>query len=183
MLLGLPTFPGRVHFIAHAVRDIADRLVFVLDDGLPSSRVQYEHHLDSIQDQWPSLDHLFDGSSSPESAEAVSIPASVARHISQLLTEHRGRRQRPSQYDLLFQWLMKQDPSHAAVNQRLVSSFKDIRQWFMALTHLRRTAPPQVDEEQLCKRFEAFEKTLHSFVGSFFTGTRELDAILQQTNQ
>ena len=24
-------FPGRIHFVSHAVRDIADRLVFVLD--------------------------------------------------------------------------------------------------------------------------------------------------------
>jgi len=183
VLLGLAAFPGRVHFIAHAVRDIADRLVFALDADLASTRVQYENHLDAIQGQWPSLDHSLQESGSLAGADTIPIPLSVARRIDNLVVEHRNRRERPSQYELLFQRLATQDPSRAMINQRLVASFKEIRQWFMSLTHLRRSAPPEVGETELCGRFEAFEKTLHSFVGSFFTGTQELDAILQQANR
>lgn len=46
-------FPGRVRFIAHAVRDIADRLVLVLDPQLTGTRVQYENEMDRIVDKWP----------------------------------------------------------------------------------------------------------------------------------
>jgi hypothetical protein len=42
---------------------------------------------------------------------------------------------------------------------------------------------PSVKESELQKYFEAFENSLHSFVGNFFTGIGELDAILQETNE
>ena len=42
-------FPGRIHFIAHAVRDISDRLVYVLDPQLKAGRVQYENEMDRIE--------------------------------------------------------------------------------------------------------------------------------------
>ncbi len=54
-LLNEGDFPGRIHFIAHAVRDIADRLVFVLDPQLKGRRVQYEQEMDGIEKLWPEL--------------------------------------------------------------------------------------------------------------------------------
>ena len=77
---------------------------------------------------------------------------------------------------------MRRDPSGGEVNERTVKVFKDTRDWFMKLTHLRETAAPIVPEDELQARFREFEITLYSFVGGFFTGTRELDVILQQAN-
>jgi hypothetical protein len=182
-LLARPTFPGRVHFIAHSVRDIADRLVFVLDPQLASRRVQYEYHLDEIQKKWPSPGHLFREGKAPSATDIVAIPHDVAQQVDTLVTEHRNRWKRSDQYELLFRFLMRNATASPEVSQRLVRTFKDTRFWFMSRTHLRRDAVPKVDEPELQQKFEAFEHMLHSFVGGFFTGTEELDEILQQANQ
>jgi hypothetical protein len=180
-LLDHVTFPGRVHFIAHAVRDIADRLAFVLDPHLDSSRVQYENEMDWIADNWSAIQTV-EAADGEADTETVMIDYQVATRIDALVQAHRGRRQRPSNYELLFQYLMRHEPNRADVNRRLVSDFKKTREWFMKLTHLRDKEAPHVDEDEMQLQFRRFETMLHSFVGDFFTGTAEIDEILRQAN-
>jgi len=182
-LLQQEDFPGRVHFISHAVRDIADRLVFVLDPQLEGGRVQYENEMDEIEKLWPKLQTIQGTAGGPAAQDAVPIDYRLALRIDSLVGAHRKRRQRPSNSELLFRYLMRQEPSLAEVNQRLVSDFRKMQKWFMKLTHLRKGEAPKVDENELQTQFSKFEGMLHSFVGDFFTGTAELDEILQQANQ
>jgi hypothetical protein len=177
-------FPGRVHFIAHAVRDIADRLVFVLDPQLKGNRVQYENEMDRIAKNWPTLQIIGDDKTGARAnQDAVTIHYALASIINSLVEAHRERRLRPSNFELLFRFLMRNEPSRGDVNKLIVSDFKKIRGWFMDLTHLRATEAPKIDEYELQMQFRKFEGMLHSFVGDFFTGTAELDDILQQANQ
>jgi hypothetical protein len=173
-----------VHFIAHAVRDIADRLVFVLDPQLKGSRVQYDNEMDAIEKDWPTFQKINDddgdGLANPDT---LTIDYTLASKINSLVEAHRERRTRPSNYELLFRYLMRNEPSRGDVNRRLVADFKKMRGWFMDLTHLRATEAPKIDEAELQTQFQNFEGILHSFVGDFFTGTAELDEILQQANQ
>ena len=180
-LMASPGFPGRIHFIAHAVRDIADRLIYVLDPQPSTARVQYENSLDIIEEEWPPVQAISNGAELP-SREVAAIPYSLAVRIDKLVAEHRERRKRPSQYELLFRYLMRRTRTQSDANQRLVRDFKKNREWFMKLTHLRVGAEPTVDEAELQSRFAAFERMLHGFVGNFFTGIKELDDILQQAN-
>lgn len=182
-LLDNQRFPGRVHFIAHAVRDIADRLIFVLDPQVEGTRVQYEGEMDAIERQWPKLDPIEERSDKSAVHDGISINRHLAARIDALVQAHRERRRRPSQYELLFRYLTRQGLYQGEANQRLVSDFKKTRDWFMKLTHLRRDKPPQVGEDELQTQFSKFESMLHSFVGHFFTGIAELDEILQQANQ
>jgi len=182
-LLDADDFPGRVHFIAHAVRDIADRLVFVLDPQLEGNRVQYENEMDKIEKLWPELETIQETRGERAARDEFTIDYRLALMVDSLVRAHRERRQRPSNHELLFRFLMRQEPSQGDVNQRLVSDFKKTRNWFMRWTHLRNNDVPQVDEGELRNQFNGFEGMLHSFVGGFFTGTRELDEILQQANK
>jgi hypothetical protein len=182
-LLADSGFPGRIHFIAHAGRDIADRLVFVLDPQLEGSRVQYENALDRIEKVWPDIQGISGNGSRVAADGSVDIDYKLALDIDKLVQAHRERRRRPSHYELLFQYLMRHEPFKATLNRRLVNDFKKMRQWFMALTHLRAGGVPQVDEDDLQQQFYRFEAMLHSFVGDFFTGSSELDDILRQANQ
>lgn len=175
-------FPGRVHLIAHIVRDIADRLVFVLDPDLLGARVQYEHELDAIEKLWPALYTVEQTSDGTVPQDTIPIDYKLAVAINSLVVAHRERRRRPSNYELLFRYLMRSEPTRANVNQRLVSDFKKTRDWFMALAHLRKEKP-HVDDGELQGQFTKFERMLHSFVGHFFTGTAELDDILRQANR
>jgi len=182
-LLNEGDFPGRIHFIAHAVRDIADRLVFVLDPQLKGRRVQYEQEMDGIEKLWAELQTIQGTNDGAAAQDTVPIDYRLASKIDALVRAHRERRQRPSNYELLFRFLMRQEPSQAEVSKRLVSDFKKMRKWFMELTHLRGNEAPKVDENELHTQFNKFEGILYSFVGGFFTGTAELDEILQQTNR
>ncbi len=176
-------FPGRVHFIAHAVRDIADRLVFVLDPQLKPRRVQYEDAMKGITELWPKLPTIMETSDGTATQDTVPINYKLASKIDSLVSAHRERGQRPSNYELLFRYLMRNEPTRAEVDQRLVSDFKRMRDWFMSLAHLRGQKAPEVDEDELQSQFGRFEGMLHSFVGDFFTGTAEIDEILRQANQ
>ncbi len=182
-LLSIPGFPCRVHFIAHAVRDIGDRLIYALDPQEQGKRVQYETELDKIVKGWPIIDPASDAAASPVDKESLIIPYHLARLIDGLVTAHRNRRQRPTQYELLFRHLMKQESAHAAVNERLIQGFKKTHKWFTTLAHVPAEGPKQVDENELRSEFKKFETMLHSFVGNFFTGKSELDAILRQANK
>ena len=182
-LLADREFPGRVHFIAHAVRDIADRLVFVLDPQLNGSRVDYESALDVIAKEWPDMTGVANGAGIEPSPGAVQLDFRLAVRVDRLVRTHRERRQRPSRFELLFRHLMRNEVHHAALNQRLVDDFKRVRQSFMAVTHLRTDAAPHLKEEELQQNFNRFETILHSFVGDFFTGQKALDDILQRANE
>jgi len=183
LLLNDKTFPGRIHFIAHAVRDIADRLASVLDSQLARSQVQYKNEMDQIEKQWPNLDLLKDRKDKKGMPEKVTIDYRLASMIDSLVAEHRKRQKAPSNYESLFHFLMRREPSKANVNQRIVNDFKEMRDWFMDFAHLRAKEPPSVDESELQRQFEKFEGMLHSFVGNFFTGVKGLDEILRKANQ
>lgn len=174
-------FPGRAQFIAHAVRDISDRLVYVLDPQGSPPRVQYENALDEIEAVWPNLASV--QMRPPREPEPLEIEPRAAFMIDALVTAHRERKQRPSQYELLFRFLMRKEPAQVAVNERLVKDFKRMRKWFMGLAHFPSKQVAAVDESKLQMQFGKFERMLHSFVGNFFTGMKEIDEILRQANQ
>jgi len=198
-LLDAGEFPGRIHFIAHAVRDMCDRLIYVLDPQLKGNRVQYENEMDTIAEEWPTIHRLSaaqderasnDGSvavldvldEGQASAEVITILYRMAVRIDSLVRAHRLRRERPSNQELLFRFLMRREPTQGQVNERLVKDFERVKGWFMKSAHFGAGEPVQVMEGELQERFSAFERMLHSFVGSFFTTTKELDEILRQAN-
>ena len=179
-LLGQPNFPGRAHFIGHAIRDISDRLAAILDPQKSPPRVQYEERLDALD--WPNMDGYSEAGPVPPTT--VSIPMQTARQIDVLVAEHRRRRERPTAYESLFRYLLRAEPQDLNRTKRVAMGFRSVRQWFMRFTHLRSDGiPVKVSESELIENFERFEAMLHSVVGSFFTGTSDLDAILRQANR
>ena len=180
-MLDDPEFPGRIHFIGHAIRDITNRLAFVLNTQLQGRRVQYEDRMDAIAEEWPGLALLdADGDGANDH---VPMPVAVARRIDSLVNDHRNRREQPSNFDLLFQHLASENPNRGPVNVRIVQEFKRVHNWFMDRTHLPRTEGQIVPEDELRQQFQRFEAMLYAFVGDFFTGRAELDNVLQQANR
>ncbi len=53
----------------------------------------------------------------------------------------------------------------------------------MRYAHARADDLPSLSDGDFADYFERFERTLHSFVGHFFTGTKELDDILAKANR
>jgi len=183
ILLHDKNFPGRVHFISHAIRDISDRLVFILDPHVDPSCVQYANELDKILKFGLKLEPVENTNLNSSKTESYVIDAKSAVVIKNLIEEHKNRRERPSNFELLFYFLQRQDPGRSMEHKRIAIEFKKMRNWFMGLAHLRTSATPTVSENELQLQFEKFENMLHSFVGNFFTGKNKIDAILHQANQ
>lgn len=139
--------------------------------------------MDRIAQDWPQLQPLDGSPGDVGDRGQVNLDFKLASIIDSLVRSHRERRGRPSSAELLFRFLMRNEPMRADVNARLAADFERLRKWFMALTHLRAGKMPKVDEHELQNQFGKFEGMLHSFVGDFFTGTAELDEILQQANR
>lgn len=180
-LLAAPEFPGRVHFISHAVRDICDRLARALNAEVTFPRVQYEDGLDEVSMVWP---RSLPGGASPDAAsnEVIALPVAAARLVHDLVAAHRERQTRPDAYELLFRQLMQIEPEGASVNERLVESFRQTRKWFMRLAHARHDKEPEVEESELRRRFADFELMLHGFAGRFHTTATPIDAALERAN-
>ena len=182
-LLATPLFPGRVRFIAHAVRDIANILVFALEPQCKGQRVQYEDHLDKIQQQWRSPDGVCQHEGPSPLVDNVTIPLELARLINDLVLRHRERRSRPSAHDLLFRYLVKGSLSPPASIDRLVTEFGKTAKWFMARAHFTAVPPSPVDEQDLQGKFQAFEGAIFGMVGTYFAGAGAIDEILKRANR
>ena len=175
-------FPGRLHFIAHAIRDISNRLVFVLDPQEPPKRVQYECTLDKIQDNWPVLNRLERESDGEARPLDVCISRQVAERIDKLVESHRERHRRPSNQELLFRFLMRIEPSKGSVHEKLMKDFKKVQKWFEKHAHFRAESPLAFSEPELRGKFTEFERMLYFFIDNFFRGKKELDEILHEAN-
>jgi hypothetical protein len=87
---------GYVSFVAHAGRDLMNILARTVA-GIKSERVQYQEHIDKLQDEWRdewrSIDYF-----SPEVIEKGHlIPTEVCQRISTLIDEHNSRWTSPRQ--------------------------------------------------------------------------------------
>ena len=154
-ILGDTEFPGRVRFICHAVRDIGDRLAFVLDRELKPNRVQYEDHLDKIKDRWPydALgSQIVDLTSQERSTtDDIPIPKWVYGELDILMRSHKERRESPDRFELLFRALLKAEAANNTITAHQVKLFKGEHGWFKALAHFTSDPPqPLPDGEVTC---------------------------------
>ena len=62
------------------------------------------------------------------------------------------------------------------------ASFNREYKFFVNRAHLARTADKIPTDDGLEEHFQAFERSFHSLVCSYFTGKEELDEILRDTN-
>lgn len=175
-------FPGRLHFVGHAVRDIINRLPFVLDGELQNSRVEYAAHLDLIAPLWQSPDLFQPTDTAPVTIDTVSVSVPVARQINELVKQHRASRKR-DRFGELIQRLPPNGSTRAPIDPRVTRQFKSLHDWFMRHTHLRETTSSTTPEDALRARFDNFERLIHCYVGQFFTAAAALDDILQQANK
>ena len=173
------SFPGRLHFIGHAIRDILNRLPDVLDPQLRQRRVEYANECDEISKHWRSLGP-FDKATPPP--DTVTIGFSTAKAIDSLISQHRHSRERPPKAELLLRHLMRNEPSKGDVNRRLVEALIRTQKWFVGHTHLD-AKPRDFVEEELQAKFRGLESMLFSLVGDFFTTIEELDGVLDKANR
>lgn len=188
-ILHSPRFPGRARFVAHAVREIANRLPETIT-GIKHQRFEWQNKLDGILVTWErcglSLDQsMLQPVSGRDSALStdVLISREAMQGIAELLSEYAaGRETNREKARQLFEGV---DPKNQTAREALtpiVTQWLSVTNWFMKIVHVPVSTDAAVESSELQRKFELFEITLGALTQEFFKTIGDLDAILENTN-
>lgn len=184
-------FPGRVRFVAHAVREIRNRLPDVIAGPITGSQLQYRNRIDIIVDLWkkhglPLDDVLPTEMTYWESVRAthlIPLPGEVHKEVVRLLRDHMSTRQKPEEAARrLFQAI---DPNNAKAEATIrprISQWLKATDWFVERAHDRWAIDVEMGDDELQSRFEDFEYCLSGMLREFFKTVEDLDEILEEAN-
>lgn len=173
---------GYVSFVAHAGRDLMNRLASTVS-GIKSERVQYQQHIDKLQSDWLNA-WRFSNDLSPYVAEKGHlIPTDVCQRISDLIDEHRSGRIRSANADGLFFSTFLNYADKDKIPANFLSEWKAAKEWFLQYAHLRdKPFRAEIDNE-LVKYFNCLDGYLYIAASSQYNRLKELNEILDATNQ
>lgn len=185
--------PGRSRFVAHAVREIRNRLADNMGDiKVYKSRLDHTTRLDDILSHCDNTGFSFDTaySNQPETVAPlaelmVPIPQEVYTKIASLFKDHRESSETKKQTAIrLFQPLLpeNQDPNKP---EPIVKQWLDITEYFVQRAHDGKKIDTDVIDEQFVNNFHIFERLLHTrlFGGQkFFNVISDINDILEEAN-
>lgn len=184
-LLHMPTFPGRVHFVCHAVRDIYRFLPSAIGmKSLPRPGEIFPGMVKQLADIWQSYPPAT--LRSDKSVE-TDVPVSYQVHAcaERIVKKRMEIGVQPTVGKQLAIALFRSSDrgKDDFIPPWTIKAFDEEYDFFVGRAHLARSAPGIPSDEGLVTHFEAFETAFHSLVGPYFSGKKELDDILQETNQ
>ncbi len=159
-------FPGAVHFISHAMREIGNQLPPILVDSIDSSRLEYQPLVKTIRESW---DEWQNGESESKS-EVQRFLDSVLALLKEDAQVRSTIREKAIQ---MFQELGEGPPAANSVEHWLAAT-KDHHK----LAHLRPGQLPDDALEQCVASFHLLEKILVVLSQPFYASVQELDEIL-----
>ena len=174
---------GYITFIAHTGRDLMNGLASTVA-GIKSERVQYQQHIDSLcnvwEDTWRIGEHLL---ATESSEETHVIPAEICQKISNLILEHKSGRLRSSDADGLFFSTFLDYSDRDKIPNNFISEWKSAKNWFLKKAHLREKPFELNDDDELIKHFNCLDGYLQIAASSQYDRLKELNEILDATNQ
>jgi hypothetical protein len=188
-LLEDKAFPGRVHLICHAARDIGNRVPEVIAGRAEFTRIDLTEELDQLAALW--LRDSLDRNRSPQSLvegamnadHEVEISFEVFTHLQILVGHHaQGLSNRTQKAIKMIEAVASENAGRQETLVPLARQWVDLTRWFQGRAHagLKETF---VDERELNHKFEAVEMYLYRLIsGEFYEGVGVLDAILEDAN-
>jgi len=184
-------FPGRVRFVAHAVREIRNRLPDAIAGPKTSKRLDYVGRLDALAKKWQQAGFPIDGSQPVKvmaddalpATTDIPIPRSLYSKIALLVRDHIQTREKPSDAARrLFQAIDPNNQDAEATLRPRIQQWLECTKWFVARVHDNGSTDDQIDAQEMQRQFEIFETTLSALVRGFFKTLEELDEILEEAN-
>jgi hypothetical protein len=183
--------PGRVYFLAHAAREIINRLPDSF--GLTKSRFEVTGRLKTLLPLWepvrsslsPTVAPLADTEAPPEVPSEVSVPIHVVRELDRLLRDFEASQQETHRVKAS-NLLRSLAPDHPIVTRSAVepvaNAYRDLAEWFVSEVHISESAPASFED---CKqKFEVLETFLFSLLSpDFYEPFDELHDIIKQANE
>jgi hypothetical protein len=183
-LLYINSIPGRVRFIAHAVREIRNRLPDTISGPTKKQRLDYTNRLDDIA-KLPGAQMLLadlGGNTAPKTT-TITIDRKLANKFAKLLQDHRTTRTKPlDAARRLFESIAPENAPLPATLIPVIQQWFNTTEWFMKKTHDPGRTDEHDHERELRHHFSVFESTLAALIRPFFDTLEDLDAILEDTN-
>jgi hypothetical protein len=181
------TFPGRVWFVAHAIREIRNRLPDALAGEVASSQTDYPGLADKVHARW--LDDGLPSAGSPpvwaELAPTSSGPSSVEvspqllQAVAELLAGHLAVGEtNEAKARRLFESV-----ADGPVPPYVVKTWLRGTRWANAYAHVRNKPLKSDDEAGLIGNFVSFERALMAIASWSYENMDDLDEILGFANR
>ena len=182
------SFPGRVHFIAHAIREIQNRLPGALGPKVKRRDVDYAHLADKIQQRWVEEGLPEDGSLVSLKESVATVPGPGYRDVSteflasvgSLIAKHtasqanRMDRDRSRFADL---------GEHGQSPQHVVKNWKNLFPKVVGIAHARGEPLPEGADAEWVENFFRFEEYLMFVQQHSYENLDELDKLLEKANE
>jgi hypothetical protein len=173
---------GYVSFVAHAGRDLMNRLASTVA-GIKSEQVQYMQLVDKIQDNWRD-EWRFSNELAPEVAEKGHlIPIDVCQSIYTLIDKHKSGSMRSAEADGLFFSTFLDYSDKEKIPDNFLSEWKAAKKWFVGHAHLRGEPFRERSACDLLKHFNCLDGYLYIAASSQYDRLKDLNEILDATNQ
>lgn len=184
--------PGRIRFIALAMREICNRLPDAVAGVEAEVRVDYPTRLDEIARVWErnglSLDASVPGIVSsdtpePEGPPRVPIDRPLFVSLATLVRDHSRGRKRPEENAVrLFEAIAPENRALRETLAPVIRQWVEIGKWSVARMHDWKLVDADYPEKELHRQLGLFEATLGALVQGFFQAVDELDEILEDTH-
>lgn len=185
--------PGRSRFIAHAVREIRNRLPDVISGVKSGPRFEWKHRLDELQKAWENAGFSLDGSL-PEPvtptdkpidllSSDVRLPRNLFLKIAKILNDHSVVGEKPKEAAIrLFVGCVPENKQAQEALAPIIDQWIEVTNWFVYRTHDSGKPDGSRDWKVYTDQFLLFENTLVALLGKFFSTIEGLDEILEDAN-
>jgi len=189
-IIFISEFPGRIRFVAHAVREIRNCLPDVITGSRSSGTVQYINKLDEIANDWQKSGFSLEGAMPVSFSEGTEIPSAhipvpypLFQKIAALLREHVESRETTEDTAFrLFEGIAPENQKLRDTLRPIIHQWLRVTKWFVKKVHVPHDGNNDVDITEFLSHFELFEFTLGSLVRGFFKTVEGLDEILEDAN-
>lgn len=195
LLLFEEPLPGYTRFVAHAVREIRNRLPFVISGSRSGGNLNYKDRMDEIVKRWKKAGFSTDGkigglpltpSSVGPRPTDFTLPRGLVRRFAKLIADHEETREKPlDAATRLFVGLKPENEKFLDALRPTITQWLDVTDWFMKKTHDPGSPEASVDKSELQSKFKVFEAILLAIVqgfSTFFATTDAIDEILEEAN-
>ena len=164
-----PEFPGRVNFIAHAMREIMNRLPDIFaEDEESSGHTDYHKLTNAIADHW---------SPPTSSSDQVTISIRCADAIQDLVQRHQTipGKTRAKAIRLFKKSISNEPPIYT------IELWESTRKWAASKAHVGITNHELEDNELITKYFDNLDTLLRAILNRSYENMDELDEVLESS--
>ena len=187
MLAAFDSFPGRVHFLTHAIREIGNRLPFALGPKVKKKTAGYEDHAKAIRDRWLDEGLPADGrlrlpkESAPSASgpQLLEVPVELLASVGKLIAEHnKAEANREARERAKFGALsgLGSNPSY------VIKNWDRWAREAVGFVHARDKPLPAEKDAEWVAKFLAFEKDLMAIARPSYESLDALDGLLGEAN-